>query len=118
MFNKFCSRDNILRKGGYGWGSVGRESESALFNSFDVTPNTEKFEAHDNIFDRSAGLLVRLCKGGDEKLIASGNTFIQKNGGTFGFCYGETYTFTKETAEKCAKEFYHDSQPRIIFSEA
>lgn len=109
---------NILRKGGYGWGSVGRESESALFNSFDVTPNTEKFEAHDNIFDRSAGRLVRLCKGGDEKLIASGNTFIQKDGRAFGFCYGETYAFTKKTAEKCAKEFYHDSEPRIIFSEA
>ncbi len=109
---------NILRYGGYGWGSVGRESGCALFNSFDVTPNAKNFEAHSNILDRSLGNLVRLCEGGDEKLTGTDNTFIQKEGRAFGWCYGKTYAFTNKDAEKYAKELFHDEKPRIIFSKA
>lgn len=109
---------NILRYGCYGWGSKGRRDYGALFNSYDLTPNTENFEAHSNILDRSMGNLVRLNEGGDETLVSSDNTFIQKEGRSFGFLYGRTYPFTKETAEKNARELFHDTNPTIIFSKA
>ncbi len=109
---------NVLRYGCYGWGSVGREERGALFNSFEMTPNTENFRAHSNILDRSRGNLVRLCKGGDEKLVSSGNTFIQKEGRSFGFCYGKTYAFSAENAASYAEKLFHDKTARIIISEA
>lgn len=109
---------NVLRYGCYGWGSVGRQEGGALFNSFCLTKNTENFEARSNILDRSLGNLVRLNAGGDEKLLASDNTFIQKDGRAFGFCYGKNYVYTEKTAQNCASELFHDKSARIIFSKA
>jgi len=109
---------NILRMGCYGWGSRGREDNGALFNSFNLTPETENFEAHSNIMDRCLGKMVRLNVGGDEKLVASDNTFIQQEGRAFGWCYGQNYVFTKENAAKYAKEHFHDKSARIIFAKA
>ncbi len=108
---------NLLRFGSYGWGSIGRQGGGALFNSFELPEHTVNFEAHSNILDRSLGNLVRLNKGGDEKLVASDNTFIQKKGRAFGYCYGRTLAFD-DNAEKHAKEQFHDTNPVIIYSEA
>lgn len=108
---------NVLRYGCYGWGSFGRQDEGALFNSFNMTDNTENFEAHSNILDRCFGKLVRLNVGGDEKLISSDNVFIQKKGRSFGFFYGKNYTFD-DNAGKIADELFHDKSAKIIYSKA
>ena len=108
---------NVLRYGCYGWGSFGRQDEGALFNSFNMTDNTENFEAHSNILDRCFGKLVRLNVGGDEKLISSDNVFIQKRGRSFGFFYGKNYAFD-DNAQNTAQELFHDKSAKIIYSKA
>lgn len=107
---------NLLRYGAYGWGSEGRCEGGALFNSFGMTRDTSDFTAEHNILDRSRGNLVRLNLPGDKALEGRGNTFIQKEGRAFGFCFGAVYPFTRDKAQTYAEEYFHDKDARIIFS--
>ena len=106
---------NILRMGGYGRGSRGRTEGAALFNSFGLTPKTYNFTAHSNIFDRSAGGLVRLNRGGDEKIGMFGNVYIQKKGGNLGWIFDGDKPF--ENAGKTIEELLSEERPTVFYGE-
>lgn len=104
---------NVLRCGGMGWGSLGRAGGAALFNSFTLPPDTVNFVTHDNIYDRSAGGLVRLNRGGDEKIRAFGNTYIQKKDGALGWIFDGVKSF--ENAEEKITEYCKEENPRFFY---
>ena len=107
---------NILRCGGMGWGSEGREDGAALFNSFILPPDTVNFVTHHNIYDRSAGGIVRLYRGGDENIRAFNNTYIQKRDGLLGSVYEEDRAFDNAREQillYCKEEnarFFYDGE--------
>ena len=96
--------DNILRNGG-SWGSAGREAGATLFNSFRLPEDTKNFVAENNIFDRSAGLLLRLQEGGDRGLEAKDNIYLQHKGGGFAFLFGREYKFDDKVQEVIKREY-------------
>ena len=106
---------NILRCGGMGWGSRGREEGAALFNSFTLPEDTKNFVTHDNIYDRSAGNIVRLNRGGDEKIEAHNNTYIQKKGGSLGWIFDGVKTYDGDVKEKI-REYIKEEDARFYFS--
>lgn len=109
---------NVMRNACYGWGSIGREETGSTICSCGLPPQTENFEVRSNILDRSAGGMVQLQKGGDEKIITSDNLFIQKEGRPFGYCYGQAYMFSKDGAADCVKNLFHDASAKVVFSES
>ena len=96
---------NVLRCGGMGWGSVdaGRAERAHLFNSFVCPPDTVDFLSHNNIYDRSAGGIVRYNRGGDEKIRSFRNTYIQSSVGSLGCLFGEEIPFGDDTQAKIEK---------------
>ena len=105
---------NILRHGGYGWGSEGRKEGAALFNSFGMSPDTKNFTAHDNIFDRSAGGIVRYNEGGDQKIGMFGNVYIQSENGDLGWILDSHKPFKE--AEKHISGLLHEERPQIFLA--
>ncbi len=105
---------NVLRYGGMGWGSRGRARGAALFNSFTCPPDTVNFVTHNNIYDRSNGGLVRLNRGGDEKIASYNNTYIQKRDGILGWCFDGEKSFDnagEQILANCKEEnarFFYD----------
>ncbi len=107
---------NVVRRGGYGWGSRGREKGAALFNSFTLTPETTNFVNNTNIYDRCAGGIIRFIEGGDRKIINVNNTYIQKRDGFLGQAYGDWHTFddaASKILEVCREEnarFFYEEE--------
>jgi hypothetical protein len=84
---------NILRCGGMGWGSIDRKDGATLFNSFILPPDTVNFLSYNNVFDRCTGGIVRLYRGGDEKIKFFNNTYIQNRNGLLGSVFEEDRSF-------------------------
>ncbi len=98
---------NILRRGGFGWGSIGRQDGAALFNSFGLPEETTNFTAHSNIFDRCAGGIVRFVREGDKKIKSFNNTYIQPRSGNLGDYFGTMFRFddaASKILEVCREE--------------
>ena len=106
---------NVVRNGGYGWGSRGREKGAALFNSFILTPETSNFVNHNNIYDRCAGGIIRFHEGGDRKIKNIWNTYIQKRDGYLGQAYGDWHTF--DDAENKILEICKEENARFFYEE-
>ncbi len=106
---------NVLRRGGYGWGSVGREKGAALFNSFTLPPETNNFNSYCNIYDRCAGGIIRFYEGGDRKIKNFNNTYIQKRDGYLGEAYGAWHTF--DDAQAKILEVCREENARVFYSE-
>ena len=69
--------DNILRFGGYGWGSRYRRRRAALGQSCKLPETTDNFVFENNIFDRCTGVLISVHTGGDRLIDFRHNTFVQ-----------------------------------------
>lgn len=72
--------DNILRFGGYGWGSRYRRRRAALGQSCKLPETTDNFVFNNNICDRCTGVLISVHAGGDRFIEFKNNTFIQVKG--------------------------------------
>ncbi len=106
---------NVVRRGGYGWGSRGRAKGAALFNSFILTPKTSNFVNNSNIYDRCAGGIIRFYEGGDRKIINVNNTYIQKRDGYLGEAYGAWHTF--DDAQAKILEVCREENARFFYEE-
>ena len=82
---------NICRYGGYGWGSIvrNRQSGAQLYSGHALGVNTNQHTEY-NVFDRSAGNLIRLCNASTEFL--DKNIYIQTLGGRLGDLKGTLTT--------------------------
>lgn len=91
------AEENILRLGGYGWGSILRKSGATLYNSFGLSKNVEEtknFHAKNNIFFRSTGPIYRLNTNASERnLTFEGNVYVQDYAAPFSWYCGTTYDF-------------------------
>ena len=74
---------NICRYGGYGWGSIvrNRQTGAQLYSGHALGINKNQHTEY-NVFDRSAGNLIRLCGASTEFL--DKNIYIQTLGGRLG----------------------------------
>lgn len=92
--------DNILRMGGYGWGSTTRKGEATLYNSFGLShkpEETQYFHARNNIFFCSSGRIIRLTSNESERnLTFEGNTYVQTYNKDFSHYCGRVYTYDKD----------------------
>ncbi len=92
------SSGNILRMGGYGWGSILRQSESTLYNSFglsNIAEETENFHTKNNIFFRCTGPIYRFYSNASERnLTFEGNTYVQDYEAPFSWYCGDEYDYS------------------------
>ena len=97
------SEGNIIRMGGYGWGSRIRQSGAALYNSFGlsrVESETRNFHAKDNIFFRCAGGMYRFYDNASEdNLTYESNLWVQDFGGLLGWYKNGTYRFNTDAED-------------------
>ncbi|MBE6623737.1 MAG: hypothetical protein E7621_06110 [Ruminococcaceae bacterium] len=89
---------NILRMGGYGWGSTLRQSSATLYNSFglsNVAEETQNFKTNNNIFFRCTGPIYRFYSNASERnLTFDGNTHIQDYEAPFSWYCGKDYYYS------------------------
>lgn len=89
---------NILRMGGYGWGSRLRESDATLYNSFGLSNNpeeTQNFLAKENIFFRSTGPIYHFNENESERnLTFEKNVYIQDYEAPFSWYCGKEYDYS------------------------
>ncbi len=105
--------DNIALYGCYGWGSVGRESEGALHNSFGIVANVSDYVVENNIFAYSKGNVVRYNPN-DELITFRHNTYVQYQGRSLGYIFGKNEAFN-ENAVTVLTEVMGEEAPTIVF---
>ena len=92
---------NIVRMGGYGWGSRIRKDGATLYNSFGlsrVASETRNFHAKDNIFFRCAGGLYRIyANASEDNLTFESNLWVQDYNGILSWYKNGTYRFDEST---------------------
>lgn len=109
--------NNYIRKGGYGFGSIGRNSESAAL--YEVSYNGEtvtNFKTENNIFEDSMGYLIsRSGAVGNSEISGNVNTFIQGFGSNFLRFNKVHYTYDF-SAERVLKKMGETSFNNIYLS--
>ncbi len=105
------SDGNIVRMGGYGWGSRIRKDGATLYNSFGlsrVASETENFHAKDNIFFRCTGGMYRIYNNASEdNLTFESNLWIQDYGATLAWYKGGTYRYLNDAESYFCGEESH-----------
>lgn len=100
--------ENIIRMGGYGWGSEFRRTGATLYNSFglsNVPEETSNFLAKNNIFFRSQGPIFRLNSNASERnLTFDGNLYIQDYGKQLAYYCGSIYYYKNEAESLISAE--------------
>ena len=94
---------NIVRMGGYGWGSRIRPDSATLYNSFGlsrVRSETRNFHAKDNIFFRCTGGLYRIyANASEDNLTFESNLWVQDYAGLLAWFKGGTYHFYEDATD-------------------
>lgn len=94
------AENNIVRMGGYGWGSTLRPTGATLYNSFGLSripEHTYDFVARNNIFFRSAGPIFRInTNASEDNLEYESNIYVQDYNKFFSWYKGAHYNFDKE----------------------
>ncbi len=105
------SEGNIVRMGGYGWGSRIRKEGATLYNSFGlsrVESETSNFHAKNNIFFRCTGGLYRVYNNASEdNLTFESNLWIQDYSGILAWYKNATYIFTNGVEDYIIGEESH-----------
>ena len=101
---------NVLRLGGYGWGSIVRYRGSQLYCGSVLSENKNCIAEY-NIFDRATGNLVQLPSNATE--IQDKNIYIQTAGRPLGSLRGTGISCTYE-AEKEIRERWGDKNAVVI----
>lgn len=106
-------RDNIMRFAGYGFGSQRPDKDTpAHIKSWDTNNSSENFIIENNIFDRSAYMVVHIAAADEQSLPSlRGNVYVQSEHGQLGrygtlptkVCYrsqeGDFFCFDKNRTE-------------------
>ncbi|MBE6570738.1 MAG: hypothetical protein E7656_00635 [Ruminococcaceae bacterium] len=104
---------NICRYGGYGWGSIvrNRQTGAQLYSGHALGVNKNQHTEY-NVFDRSAGNLIRLCSASTEFL--DKNIYIQTLGGRLGDLKGTISTKCDYDADFNIKKHLGDNNAVVI----
>ncbi|MBR5528174.1 MAG: InlB B-repeat-containing protein [Clostridia bacterium] len=102
------SENNIVRMGGYGWGSVLRPTGATLYNSFGLSripEQTYDFVAKNNIFFRSAGPIFRInANASEDNLEFENNLYVQDYGNHFSWYKGSHYPYDENVSSLLSGE--------------
>ncbi len=101
---------NILRLGGYGWGSITRYRGSQLYCGSTLSEQ-KNCKAEYNIYDRAAGNLLSLPSNATE--VQDSNIYIQTLGKPWGRLRTNTYTCDFESATSIEK-YWGDKNAVVI----
>ncbi|MBE6571455.1 MAG: hypothetical protein E7656_04355 [Ruminococcaceae bacterium] len=97
------SEGNIVRMGGYGWGSRIRKDGATLYNSFGlsrVASETRNFHAKDNIFFRCTGGMYRIyANASEDNLTFESNLWVQDFGGILAWYKNGSYAFLADAED-------------------
>ena len=90
--HNYLAHYNVLRNGGYGWGTIvtKRPSNSMLYCTYNFTVESSNMVTEYNIFDRGAGELVHVDSRAAEVL--NSNIYIQHEGAAIGDLKGNAST--------------------------
>ena len=106
---------NVLRMGGYGWGSITRfrEHSARLYCGSTLSENYDELTEY-NIFDRCAGYLLNVPSNSNE--IDDKNIYVQTLGKTLGLLKG-TYRVCTRSAHRDIADLFGDKNAVVIVTE-
>ena len=96
--NHYVSRYNVLRNGGYGWGSIvtNRQDSARLYSFSMVDAQNSDMLCEYTVIDRCSGYLLDIDKRSSE--IFRSNIYVQDEGYTLGGLKGKATAATKDSA--------------------
>lgn len=108
---------NILRMGGYGWGSIvrARQTGARLYCGSSLSENINQLTEY-NIFDRCAGYLLNLPQNSTET--DDKNIYIQTSGNYLGLLKGKTVTCSYDAADQIANAWGDKNAVVIVIDPA
>lgn len=106
---------NIMRYGGYGWGTLARPNKSQGTNiQGGNTCKSENFVIKDNIFVHGAPKLIRVANsGGSQMPVFSGNTYVINKNRDIYVTSEKTYK-AKDFVGKTALDVFGDATGKLI----
>ena len=106
---------NVLRMGGYGWGSVTRfrQNSARLYCGSTLSDNGDELTEY-NIFDRCAGYLLNLPSNAAE--VDDKNIYVQTLGKTLGSLKGVYRVCTNES-HRYIRDYFGDQNAVVIVTE-
>ncbi len=114
LMNNYKSRHNLLRMGGYGWGSIvsSRTSGASLY-SFGIVDGTNKnLSCEHTIIDRCAGSLLTIVPASTETF--DSNIYIQTEGKMLGSLKGASGLATKNAAQDILENLGDKNQVFVL----
>ena len=105
------SEYNLLRLGGYGWGSIVRYRGCALYCGSALSENYDCYSRY-NIFDRAYGKLLNLPKNSNEN--TNYNIYIQHIGQTLGNLKGTTTICDMNALEHLANRWGDENAVVVV----
>jgi len=95
LLKNYLAKYNVLRNGGYGWGSIvtNRMSHARLYSFSTVDAENENLHSEFNIIDRCAGYLLDIDKRSCETF--DSNIYVQDEGKTLGGLKNKSTSTTK-----------------------
>ena len=99
LINNVKAEYNVMRMGGYGWGSiVSTRTTGATLYTYGIMEGTNKnLQCNYSIFDRCAGSIIGIVAPSTETY--NGNIYIQHNGNSLGNLKGISKSATKNGAQ-------------------
>ena len=114
LMNNYKSRYNLLRMGGYGWGSIVSErTTGASLYSFAIVEGTNKnLSCEHTIIDRCAGSILTIDSASSETF--DSNIYIQTEGNMLGSLKGTSALASKNSAQDILKHLGDKNQVFVL----
>ena len=110
----YASKYNLLRNGGYGWGSVvsQREHQAELYAFYNIDAKTENMLCEYTIVDRCAGLLMEIDSRSTEKY--NSNIYVQDEGKALGGLKGKGEAAGRDSAYRISRALDDDTSVFVL----
>ena len=117
LINGVKAEYNVMRMGGYGWGSiVSNRTTGAILYTYGIMEGTNKnLQCNYSIFDRCAGSLVGIVAQSQETY--NSNILIQHNGNMLGSLKGISTKTDKNAAHEFAKNMGDENVVFVLINE-
>jgi len=115
--NNYIAKHNVMRNGGYGWGSIvsNRQSSARLYSFTTVQAKNSNLRSEFNVIDRCAGYLIDVTKNSCEEF--DSNIYVQTKGGRLGGLKGKSAVASNNSAKDIIENLKDNNLVFVLVTE-